>query len=377
DGTEEPRVLDFGLAKFLDDPSEAGLTRAGSILGTPAYMSPEQATGAPTDARADVYSLGIVLYELIAGTRPFVGAPAELLRMHLLQDLPPLRAARPTLERVDELDAVLRRATAKSVAARYADAGELGQALDPFVPDRRGRMSPSGLHPVEAPRREDFSLDATMVGARAPSKPIASLETVASVPVRSATPFPAQAAPAPQEPTVVVRSRSSEGASGPSKKALAIGAAVLAAALVVGGIVLASGDDAGSSVETPTETTPVSAADLSEDEPTEPSAAEASAITFPPEIESIRRSYPEGSRLSDDARGVLFRYSRAHAGDARAWLVMAHLDFANGARSDALRFYENALAADPASKRHPEMLRDIVIMTSHRTVGWRAEQMLK
>src|SRR4029077_5348420 len=77
DQADHVRLLDFGMAKFLDGSSSsrnAGdtLRRAGIVFGTPAYMSPEQAKGGPADARTDVYSAGVLLFELLAGRRPFV-----------------------------------------------------------------------------------------------------------------------------------------------------------------------------------------------------------------------------------------------------------------------------------------------------------------
>src|SRR3954469_5232866 len=67
------KVLDFGIARSLDQAGAGFRTKAGAIIGTPAYMSPEQASNVPLDARSDLYSLGVVLYEMLAGTPPFVG----------------------------------------------------------------------------------------------------------------------------------------------------------------------------------------------------------------------------------------------------------------------------------------------------------------
>ncbi|MBZ0117022.1 MAG: serine/threonine protein kinase, partial [Sandaracinaceae bacterium] len=86
------KVLDFGLAKMLsiDELSEEGtLTRKGRIVGTPAYMAPEQITGVFIDQRADVYALGVMLFELLADRRPFLyERRSELLRAHLLEPVP-------------------------------------------------------------------------------------------------------------------------------------------------------------------------------------------------------------------------------------------------------------------------------------------------
>ncbi|MBX3138549.1 serine/threonine protein kinase, partial [Candidatus Obscuribacterales bacterium] len=91
----EPRLvklLDFGLAKLLDRDDQVALSAVGSALGSPAYMSPEQATGLKVDCRSDLYSLGCMMYEMIAGQPPLLGdSPMETLVNRLNQKAPPLR----------------------------------------------------------------------------------------------------------------------------------------------------------------------------------------------------------------------------------------------------------------------------------------------
>src|SRR5205085_1230731 len=101
-------LLDFGIARSLAGPERA-LTRTGAILGTPAYMSPEQARGERSlDARADLFSLGCILFECLAGQPPFVGdSVVAVLARVLLEDAPPLRSLRPDLPR--ELESLVGR----------------------------------------------------------------------------------------------------------------------------------------------------------------------------------------------------------------------------------------------------------------------------
>ncbi len=120
-------VLDFGLAR----PIEGGQTvsQTGLVLGTPAYMSPEQTRGDKLDARTDVYSLGATLYELLAGRPPFYGANAyEVARKVLAEDPVPLRTINPKIHQ--DIDTIVLKCLEKDPERRYATAGELADDLD-------------------------------------------------------------------------------------------------------------------------------------------------------------------------------------------------------------------------------------------------------
>ncbi|MGA9768156.1 MAG: serine/threonine-protein kinase [Blastocatellia bacterium] len=129
DDRETARVLDFGIAKLLD---RAGLTRVGFILGTPDYMSPEQASAQPLDHRSDIYSLGIILYELLSGIVPFSGPkPRQILIRHAIEMPRPISELRADLP--EALARVCMRALEKSPAKRPQSAAELASELSASI----------------------------------------------------------------------------------------------------------------------------------------------------------------------------------------------------------------------------------------------------
>ena len=99
-GASSVKVLDFGIAKMIEADPEITRTQSGLVLGTAAYMSPEQAQGEPLDTRSDIFSFGAVLYELLTGVRAFEGKTVAHLLSALLRDDPPLPAAPSALQDV-------------------------------------------------------------------------------------------------------------------------------------------------------------------------------------------------------------------------------------------------------------------------------------
>ena len=120
------KITDFGIARTLTDE---GLTMAGRVLGTTDYVSPEQALGQPVTGQSDLYSLGIVLYEMLTAEVPFRGeSPVAVAMRHVREELPDIQLLRPDLSAATA--SVLDRAVAKDLADRYPDAASMVAALE-------------------------------------------------------------------------------------------------------------------------------------------------------------------------------------------------------------------------------------------------------
>ena len=162
-------VADFGIARALDARAESKLTETGIVVGTPAYMSPEQAVGdRELDARTDVYSLGAVLYEMLVGEPPFTGATTQaLLVKRLTEPAPSARGARTSVP--EALDAAVRKALAPVVADRHATMAQFRDALQSVgvatAPVATVVREPA---PALAPRAETARVPAASAARRVP-----------------------------------------------------------------------------------------------------------------------------------------------------------------------------------------------------------------
>lgn len=157
------KVTDFGIAKAAGGDD---LTRTGTVVGTARYLAPEQVNGHPVDGRADVYALGLILYEMLAGRAPFGGDSDMATAVARLTNAPePIRAARPEVSR--PLEDVLARSLARDPEYRYQSAQAFKDALAPGLD-----MAPTGpLAPPVPPRRASPPPDGPSPTQVAPSPP--------------------------------------------------------------------------------------------------------------------------------------------------------------------------------------------------------------
>ncbi|MDQ3299888.1 MAG: protein kinase [Myxococcota bacterium] len=234
-----PKVLDFGIAK-LNDMAGGSATRTGSLLGTPHYMAPEQAAGRPVDHRADIYAIGVILFECATGTKPFLADSLfDLLRKHVEEPPPLPRSIRGDLP--PELENVILTALAKPPDARFGSA----QAMSVALQHATAQLAPAEWTPITG----SGTHRAVPTGGWQPTAP-ASWGSGARGPATDRDPAPAHAdharaarmsAPPPQlgsQSTVSASSGQVQRAvARPSHKGVWIG---LAAVVLVGGGVTAA-----------------------------------------------------------------------------------------------------------------------------------------
>ena len=175
------KVLDFGIARSLD-ATEERMTATGAVIGTPAYMAPEQAAGLAVDGRTDLYALGVMLYELVTGAPPFRKPTAvALLVAHTTECPPPVQERAPALP--PSLAALIMRLLAKDPAERPASAAELLGLLEREAPERQ--ETGGGAQPHQTP---------TLAPAlEAPQPPAATSPLPAAAPHAATSPLPATA----------------------------------------------------------------------------------------------------------------------------------------------------------------------------------------
>ncbi|MFW6050941.1 MAG: protein kinase domain-containing protein [Myxococcota bacterium] len=386
DAPDHVRILDFGLAKFVvGDAAEKGpaLTRTGAVFGTPAYMAPEQASGDSVDTATDVYAMGVVLFEMLAGRRPFTGNMGELLKHHLLTPVPSLHQLHPGRPASPELDRFLRKSMAKQRQERFRDAGEMLAALEalprPILSD--------GTTPEPTAQGDAATVPGGSGGAGTP--------TTTTRPAGVA-PTPAER-PGPKSPARV----------SPSRRGSLIGfllMLVLAGGLGVGlwawlrlgteGMMRAAPDVPSVDRLVPSrfkgKTPPTGewsrtvgpggrAASESADRDPGAMPDDPWSQPMPDALARVRRRLVSGRAPSQSADRMLRAYGREHPGDPRPYLLLGQIFVKRGWRSDAVEAYELAHQRDPVARGDPRMLEDLIDLAVHPAgkVSYRARRALK
>jgi serine/threonine protein kinase len=191
------KVLDFGLAKVADDGSHENLTQTGQVFGTPAYMSPEQALGERCDLRTDLYAVGVMLYEMVGGRRPFEGeSPVSILVKHISSAPPPLAGPNPGVALPAALVEATQKALAKPREERFQSAAEMRAVLEAAIaspvgvstapPPRAGlgdaeTLAPDSVAPAAVRRATNLGIAETLAPDSLPPSAVRSAASLAPV----------------------------------------------------------------------------------------------------------------------------------------------------------------------------------------------------
>ncbi|AKF03090.1 serine/threonine-protein kinase [Sandaracinus amylolyticus] len=325
---DHAKLLDFGFAKFfgaLENKAGNELTAHGTAFGTAGYIAPEQLGSSTIDGRVDLYAASVLLFEMLAGRRPFQDPDTvHELRATLIEPPPSLVTLRPDLPLAPALDPILARGLAKDPAQRFESALEMMRALEPFLPAPRVSAAPAPSPPAR----------------RAP--PMPSLPIIAAV----------------------------------------IGAAALGLITIAGVIAGWAWSRSHDEPEPPpVATLPAPSFQIEHDTPLlgpptgeRPAPGDVWAPPLPPELAAIRTQLAAGETLRAPERRTLTRMIREQPWDARPHLLLAYSQRQERSLTAAIQSYERAYRASPASRGDEQMLTDLVVMAAHPTAGTRAAE---
>ncbi len=386
DQADHVRLLDFGMAKFLEGSGSRtvpeNLTRAGIVFGTPAYMSPEQVKAGTVDARSDVYTAGILLFELLTGRRPFLADSYEgYLGAHLTQPVPSLAKLRPKIPAGRLFQALIERAMAKKPAERFADAGALLAELETVMTKRKvvaalarggeGRRNPtSGAHSVTPAgarwgRRALAVLAfAAGIGAvatylrRERAAPVETAALTAEPPAPKVAP-PAEPSPKPSLAPPVPSPAQTSKLPSPSP--------------------VPTSELPASPKPNPAPTKPPAEAQAHADNeaPTEqpeqperqrkarPAAHNPWKASVPRALRPIHDRLNKGAHLTQRALAPVYEFAHGNPGDPRPWLLLGHAYAELDWYSDSVDRYVRADHVDSTSRGDPQMLADLLKAAAH------------
>ena len=292
-GREVPKVVDFGIAKAVQDTTGESLTRTGLVIGTPEFMSPEQLLGDPVDARSDLYALGCILHLMLTATPPFAASTREqMIKRRLTEDAPHVQQLDPGLP--DSVDRIVERLLARSPSDRYGSAAEVRDAL-------------AGTHARRTP---------------AAGTPRSTLDTPRSAPTM---PF-ASAAIAPTEVTEVAVLPARPLAARPRPHAASIALAVV---LVVGGTLVVRGARSGGDKLVPAPVEVQSGGEsaardsIAHGTATNPPASRSVAPIAVPPVVVVKVDTPKPKAKRVDSAAVRARIARQREADSLARLAEA------------------------------------------------------
>jgi len=191
------KLTDFGLARLREGTT---ITATGMTMGTPAYMAPEQCQGGDLDGRCDIYALGVVLYELVTGTRPFPAKTiSEAVHQHINLAPPPLRQVRADLQLPEDIEPIILRCLAKRPDERYATAAELSSDLSAALQQLASGPAVSLNGPTVLAPAPAAPAPVTPSAPSAPAAPAPGMQSVAATAIQPTT---AGSPPLPQIPAL-------------------------------------------------------------------------------------------------------------------------------------------------------------------------------
>ena len=336
--TDLVKILDFGFAKFIsgkeaaDDPN---LSQEGIVFGTPSYLAPEQATGATTGAQVDIYSTGVVLFEMLAGKKPFEGSLLDVVRAHLTARVPKISTVNRMRRETPDLRRLLERAMAKRPEDRFHNASTFLHAIDALPrPAIHVRARRRGLATKIALLALAFVLSIGVGHVIAQPDPRAELERLlALVGIGGGDTDDVEVGAPPAE---AARPASPAAPSEP----------------------IGSLDDRSAAVIPPDDPAP-EAPDTS-DRGGAAEVADPGALGAGELLARVRQQIDAGEEISDETLSELRTYVRDGQDLAGAHLLLGHAYMSRRWVSNALRHYEQAHAADPRVKEDPLLLQNLI-----------------
>ncbi len=390
DQADHVRLLDFGMAKFLEGSGSRtvpeNLTRAGIVFGTPAYMSPEQVKAGTVDARSDVYTAGILLFELLTGRRPFLADSYEgYLGAHLTQPVPSLAKLRPKIPAARLFQGLIERAMAKKPADRFEDAGALLAGLEAVMAKRKvvaaiGRRAEARGTPPSGARTVSPS------GSRLGRRALAVITFAAGIgavatylwhdrttPVETAAlptvpPAPRIAPPA-EPPSKQARSPSSPAASPPRAPTSELPGPPPAKP---------------APSKPPAKAQTIAENDGPSEQPEQPDKSRKRSAArnpwkapVPRALRPIRDRLNHGAHLTQRALAPVYEFAHANPGDSRPWLLLGHAYAELDWYSDSVDRYVRADHVDSTSRGDPQMLADLLKGAAHPAAAHAAARAIR